>query len=129
MLLLNVKAAIAPFAILGMVVDTAVVPMSAENFMQYALTQGGLFGVVLIGGYVWRRDAMKALADKTERIDVLTTLVANSVTASTQAAASMAEATAAIRAQASSIQNLSMIIQRLDVGLGGRRSGDQLATP
>jgi hypothetical protein len=129
MLLLNVKAAIAPFAILGMVLDTAVAPMTAENFLQYALTQGGLFGVVLIGGYVWRRDAMKTLADKNERIDVLTNLVASSVAASTQAAAVQAESVAAIRSQAATLQSLSMIIQRLDVGLGGRRSGDQLAAP
>lgn len=128
---LNAKALIAPAAIFAMAVETAGGdPLSADNLLRYAVTQGGLFGVVLIGAYFYRRD-MKSIADqRMDRIDVLTNIVAAASVAQTKTADALQESIASNRSQATSIQQLTMIIQRLEVSLtGGRRMSDITAPP
>lgn len=121
----NLKALVSPFGILAMMLEPTVAgPPTADNLLQYAVTQGGLFGVVLIGGYFYRRDMLRIADQRMERIEVLTNLVATAATASANAAASLRESQEAVRAQASSIERLSSIIQRLDVTIGNRRVAD-----
>ena len=52
------------------------------EILKWGLTQGGLVVVLLLGGWVWRRDYIRLLARDDEKLSVLTALVSQSTTAS-----------------------------------------------
>lgn len=65
----------------------ALEPMSGEtDLVRYAITQGGLLAVVLVLLWSYRRDAMRQLSEKDERLAVMTELVRLSTAALTRSA-------------------------------------------
>lgn len=124
---------IKPFAIAGsflaMGAESAAATMDPENFVRYALTQGGLFALVCVLGWSYRRDLMRVSDDKTERLSVMTDLVVAATAAQTKTADSLTQSTLAIAAQAQSIQGLSSVLTRVEVALAGRRGSDGISTP
>lgn len=97
--------------IVGTMVAAAVEPVVADNdLFRYALTQGGLFGVVLVLLWSYRKDSLGALAIERERVSVLTELVAST-------RETLAKSADAVSAQAKSIDGLARVVE----GMNSRR--------
>ena len=61
-------------------------PTGDFDVVRYAITQGGLLAVVLVLLWTYRRDLMRQLSEKDDRLKVMTELVQGATTALTRSA-------------------------------------------
>jgi hypothetical protein len=75
-------------AVVGLVLvalDPAISPPTGDfDVVRYAITQGGLLAVVLVLLWTYRRDLMRQMSDKNDRIAVMTDIVQAATTALTR---------------------------------------------
>lgn len=97
--------------------------MTDPELFKWALTQGGLVLVLLVVGWTYRRDFSRLLDNDTEKLHILTTLVATNTSA-------MERAAAASTAVERSVQRLSQSLDSQAPGVpGGRRRHDPPPIP
>lgn len=78
---------------------------ASEAFWKWAIVQGGLALVVLVGGWSYRRDLMRLVREGEERITVLTSLAERSASAMQSAADATREQSAAIERLAQAVKD------------------------
>jgi hypothetical protein len=117
----TVKPLIMAVGIVAMAADPVIAPELSENFIRYALTQGGLLSLVIVIGWSYRRDFTKMLDNKTEHISILTQLVAQSSVAQAQNAAALEANGKAIEAQAAAVASMTQVMAEFKGLLSGRR--------
>jgi hypothetical protein len=105
-------------------IEPTVDPALTENFVKYAMTQGGLFMLVIVLGWSYRRDFIRMADQRSERIQVLTDIVAAATAAQTKTADALAQSIAGAAAQAQSLQQALSLLTELKVSLAGRRATD-----
>lgn len=81
--------------------------MPPQDFVTYAITQGGLLAVALLMIWVWRKDTLGSLQMERDRAQALMTLVANNTEA-------MTKSSDAIHSQARSIEGLARAVEKIE---------------